>query len=104
MTYDEIIKNINIDYITEELMKEDSYKFEVDTRGRVISINEKLNLIEKFILFLNEKGLKSKVDLGNPKRVFIIIENNYTGMKYFGKLIAGRDGKIIKTRKCKLYI
>jgi hypothetical protein len=52
---------------------------------------------------LNKNGLNAKIDLTNPKRIFIIVENKNTGMKYFGKLIAGRDGNIFFiNRKCNI--
>jgi tRNA (guanine10-N2)-methyltransferase len=36
---------------------------------------------------------KGKVSLKKAQRTFIVIDNHYRGMKYFGKLIAGKDDK-----------
>ncbi len=53
---------------------------------------EKIVIIYKFLSFLFDKGLSAKIELKNPKRTFVIVENKGNGMKYFGKLIAVRDG------------
>lgn len=40
-------------------------------------------------------GFKGKIDLKNPDRTFMIIDNHYKGKKYFGRLIAGKsDGNM----------
>ena len=79
----------------DELSNTDSYKFEIDTRGSVMAREEKIVIIDKMLLYLFNNGLNAKIDLKNPKRTFMIVENKNTGMKYFGKLIAGRDGIFI---------
>jgi hypothetical protein len=55
-------------------------------------LEEKIVIIGKMINYLFKYGLNAKIDLKNAKRTFVIVENKSTGMKYFGKLIAGRDG------------
>jgi hypothetical protein len=87
-----LIEKINIEDLKDELSITDSYKFEVDTRGSVMLREDKIVIIDKILSFLFSKGLSAKIDLKNPKRTFVIIENKGNGMKYFGKLIAGREG------------
>ncbi len=86
-TLDELIDTINKEDFLSESASLESFKFEVDPRGKVMSQEEKLDVIEKFHI-LNFQG---KVDLKNPRRVFIVIENENTGRKYFGKLLAGKS-------------
>jgi tRNA (guanine10-N2)-methyltransferase len=86
-TYDDLIEKINKEDFLSESSSLETFKFEVDPRGKVMSQDEKLDVIEKFHI-LNFKG---KVNLKNPKRVFIVIENDHTGIKYFGKLLAGKS-------------
>jgi hypothetical protein len=39
-------------------------------------------------------GFQGGVNLKNPDRTFMIIDNHYLGKKFFGKIIAGKsDGK-----------
>ncbi len=40
-------------------------------------------------------GFKGKINLKNPDRTFVIIDNFYRGKKYFGKLIAGKSDGIL---------
>jgi hypothetical protein len=88
-----LIENIKVEDLKDELVSTDSYKFEIDTRGSVMNLDEKIVIIDKLLLFLFNNGLDAKIELKNPKRTFVIVENKGNGMKYFGKLIAGRDGK-----------
>ncbi len=88
------MNSINVEHLKDELSNIDPYKFEIDTRGSVITRDEKIVIIDKMISFLINNGLNAKIDLKNNKRTFVIVENKGTGMKYFGKLIAGRDGII----------
>lgn len=55
------------------------------------SQENKLDLINMFAYL----GFNGKINLNNPERTFMIIDNHYKGKKYFGKLIAGKsDGNI----------
>lgn len=99
-TYEEIVANINKEELLSETSSKESYKFEVDARGRVLtyiliynySQEQKLDIIA---IFLNGLEFKGKVNLKNPKRTFVIIDNHYKGRKYFGKLVASKPDGII---------
>lgn len=44
-------------------------------------------------MFFQYIEFKGKVNLKNPERTFILIEDRYNNVNYFGKIIAGRtDG------------
>jgi len=54
------------------------------------SQENKLDIIEMF----KPLGFQGGVNLKNPDRTFMIIDNHYLGKKFFGKIIAGKsDGK-----------
>jgi len=84
-TVEELIQNVDREKFKVESESEETMKFEVDAKGKVFSQNEKLDIIDKF----NSLDFKGKVNLTNPKRLFIIIDNHHRGKKYFGKIIAG---------------
>ncbi len=86
-TYEELIDNVNKEEFLIETKSEESFKFEVDPRGKVMSQEEKLNVIEKFNIF----NFNGKVNLKKPQRIFVIIDNDHSGKKYFGKLFAGKS-------------
>lgn len=86
-TYDELVSNVDREKFLVESDSQQTFKFEVDPRGKTLSQEEKLNIMDKFTV-LNFKG---KVDLKNPQRIFIVIDNHHRGVKYFGKLIAGKS-------------
>ena len=91
-SYEELIKNIDRESFLEESESLDPFKFEVDARGKVMSQEEKLDVMELFDIF----KFKAKVSLKKAKRTFVVIDNHHRGTKYFGKLIAGKsDRKII---------
>jgi len=49
-------------------------------------------------------GFKGKINLKNPERTFVIVDNYYRGKKYFGKLIAGKsDGNFLFLILLKIY-
>ena len=49
-----------------------------------------MDIINKFAYL----GFNGKIELKNPNRTFMIIDNHFQGKKFFGKLIAGNsDGK-----------
>ena len=51
-----------------------------------------MDIIETF----RPLNFQGKVNLKNPDRTFMIIDNHYLGKKFFGKIIAGKsDGKKI---------
>lgn len=84
-TIEELIQNVDREMFKVESESEETMKFEVDAKGKVLSQNEKLDIIDKF----HALDFKGKVNLTNPKRLFIIIDNHHRGKKYFGKIIAG---------------
>jgi tRNA G10 N-methylase Trm11 len=91
-TYEELINNVDKQAFLAEGESLESFRFDIDCRGRVMSLDEKLDIIQLFSIF----NFKAKVDIKKAKRVFVVIDNNLTGAKYFGKLIAGKsDGKKI---------
>lgn len=58
----------------------------------IFSQENKLELINMFGCL----GFKGKINLKNPERTFVIVDNYYRGKKYFGKLIAGKsDGNFL---------
>lgn len=89
-SYEELIQNINREKFAFEEASLDTFKFEIDARGKSLSASEKQKVINYFESF----DFKAKVDLNNPKRTFVILDNSFSGNIYFGKLIAGKDGKI----------
>ncbi len=92
LSYEELLSKVNIEEFLPESSSEETFKFEVDQRGRVMSQDEKLDIIQKFHIF----NFKGKVSLKAAKRVFIVIDNHHRGVKYFGKLIGGKsDGNKI---------
>jgi tRNA G10 N-methylase Trm11 len=92
-TYEELINNVDKQAFLAEGESLESFRFDIDCRGRVMSLDEKLDIIQLFSIF----NFKAKVDIKKAKRVFVVIDNNLTGAKYFGKLIAGKsDGKNFK--------
>jgi tRNA G10 N-methylase Trm11 len=93
-TYDEIIEKLDIKYFQDELLNAQSFKFIVDGRGRIIEKKEQLDIIDKVITYAYQLGLNGKVSMNDPERVFVLIENHRNGQKYFGKIVAGRDGNI----------
>jgi hypothetical protein len=90
-TYDDLISNLNKDEFYHESSSTESFRFEVDARGKTISQDEKLNIINRFHVV----DFKGKVDLKNAKRSFVVIDNEQRGIKYFGRILAGKDGKLI---------
>ena len=90
-TFDELIEKINFEEFNKELESLQTFKIKVDAKNRSITKEEKLFIINKFV----KLKFKGKVNLNNPKRKFIIIDNTKNGIKYFGKIIAMKsEGKI----------
>jgi tRNA G10 N-methylase Trm11 len=92
-TYDEIIEKLDIEFIKKEFHKEQSYKLLVDARGRIIERTEQVEIIDKILTYIDKFGINGKICMKDAERIFVVVENHKNGMKYFGKLIAGRDGK-----------
>ncbi len=89
-TWEELISNVDKEAFLEDSQSLEAFRFDVDARGRVMSQEERLDIIWMFNVF----NFKAKVSLKKAKRVFVVIDNHKTGVKYFGKLIAGKsDGK-----------
>lgn len=84
-TVEELVKNVNREEFLIESESEETFKFEVDAKGKVLSQNEKLDIIDQF----NVLNFKGKVNLKNSKRLFVVIDNHHRGKKYFGKVLAG---------------
>jgi len=89
-TIEELIENIDKESILSESESEDSMKFEIDAKGKILSQAEKLDIIHKLSVF----NFKAKVNLTNPKRHFIYIDNHHRGRKYFGRILAGAHSGI----------
>lgn len=89
-TYEELLDNVDKELITKEMESSESFKFDVDARGKVMSLKEQVDTMELF----DKYHFKGKVDLKNAQRTFVIIDNHSRGTKYFGKLIAGRSESI----------
>ncbi len=86
-TYDDLVAKVNREEFKEESDSLQSFKFEVDARGKIMNREEQLYAMDMFTC-LNFKG---KVNLNKPDRIFMIIDNHYRGTKYFGKMIAGKS-------------
>jgi hypothetical protein len=89
-TYEELLSNVDKNSFLSEGESLESFRFDIDCRGRVMSQDEKLDIIQSFSIF----NFKAKVDIKKAKRIFVVIDNHINGEKYFGKLIAGKsDGR-----------
>jgi hypothetical protein len=84
-TIEELIEKVDKESILLESESEETMKFEVDAKGKILTQAEKLDIINKFAIF----NFKAKVDLTNPKRHFVYIDNHHRGRKYFGRILAG---------------
>jgi tRNA (guanine10-N2)-methyltransferase len=93
-TYEEVIEKINIDDIKDELIIDKSFRCDVDARGKVIDCKGQLEIFAKILTYLFSIGLKENVSMNNPERIFVIVENEKNGLKYFGKVIAKRNDGI----------
>jgi hypothetical protein len=62
----------------------------ISYKNNIFSQENKLDIIEIF----RPLNFQGKVNLKNPDRTFMIIDNHYLGKKFFGRIIAGKsDGK-----------
>jgi tRNA G10 N-methylase Trm11 len=84
-TYEELVQNVDRDAFINESESQDSFKFEIDAKGKVLSQTEKVDIINHF----GKLNFKGNIDLSNAKRIFVVIDNHHRGKKYFGKIIAG---------------
>jgi hypothetical protein len=63
--------------ISSDLESTDSFKFELDPRGKTMTTDEKVAVFNKF----DDLYFNSKVDLKHPQRTYIIVDNVSIGMK-----------------------
>jgi tRNA (guanine10-N2)-methyltransferase len=87
-TFDQLVADLDKEEFLKESLSEQSFKFDVNACGRVMSEKEKLSVMEKFGC-LNFKG---KVNIKNAERTFVVLDNHKRGVKYFGRMIAGKEG------------
>ena len=101
---DEVINYIeknNKDEFKKESESLDSFRFDIDFRGLSETREKELEMINKFDKF----NFKAKVNIKNPKRIFVIFRNTVENQKtkeiistkyFFGKQLSGKDEKELR--------